>query len=224
MLSQEMLDILSKSKEWGWVLEPDAKRLLSLGGVDVPQFMWAERLSKAVEFAEGIGYPVVVKVVSPEVVHKTEAGGVAVGINNKIALGEAFHRFSGIKGFRGVLVEESISGVEMIVGSKIDYQFGPVILLGIGGTGVEIYKDTTLRMAPIKPRDVTSMLKSLKAHAFLEGYRGAEPIDMDALVRNLTAFSALIVDLGEAVTSIDMNPVFCSPTRCVVGDARIMLE
>ena len=224
MLSQEMLDILSKSKEWGWVMEPDAKRLLSLAGVEVPQFICTGNLEEAIEFAERVEYPVVVKVVSPDVVHKTEAGGVAVGINNKIALGEAFHRLSGIQGFRGVLVEESISGVEMIVGSKIDYQFGPVILLGIGGTGVEIYKDTTLRMAPIKPEDVTSMLKSLKAHKLLEGYRGAEPIALDALVRNLTAFSGLIMDLGEKVKSIDMNPVFCSPTRCVVGDARIMLE
>jgi acyl-CoA synthetase (NDP forming) len=223
MLSREILDILSRSKEWGWVLEPDAKRLLSLVGIDVPEFICTDRLNEAVEFAERIGYPVVVKVVSPQVVHKTEAGGVAVGITNKIALGEAFHRFSGIEGFRGVLVEESLSGVEMIVGSKVDYQFGPIILLGIGGTGVEIYKDTTLRMAPIEPKDVTSMLKSLKAHRLLEGYRGAEPIHLDALTRNLTAFSHLIMDLGEAVSSIDLNPVFCSPTRCVVGDARIML-
>jgi len=223
VLSQEMADILSRSKERGWVLEPDAKRLLSLGGLEVPEFIWTDRVDEAVEFAEGIGYPVVVKVVSPRVVHKTEAGGVVVGIKNKIALGEACHRLSGIEGFRGVLVEESLSGVEMIIGSKIDYQFGPVILLGIGGTGVEIYKDTALRMAPIVPKDVTSMLRSLKARELLEGYRGSKPIDLDALVGNLTAFSRLIMDLGDAVTSIDMNPVFCSPERCVVGDARIML-
>ncbi len=224
MLSHDILDILSKSEEWGWVLEPDAKRLLSLAGMDVPEFIWTDRLNEAIEFAERIGYPVVVKVVSPKVVHKTEAGGVAVGIDNKIALGEAFHRFSDIEGFTGVLVEESVSGVEMIVGSKIDYQFGPVILLGIGGTGVEIYKDTTLRMAPIGPEDVISMLNSLKAHRLLEGYRGAEPISLEELTRNLGAFSSLMMDLGEAVTSIDLNPVFCSATRCVVGDARIMLE
>jgi succinyl-CoA synthetase beta subunit len=224
MLSREILDILSRSKKWGWVLEPDAKRLLSLAGIDVPEFICTDGLNEAVEFAERIGYPVVVKVVSPQVVHKTEAGGVAVGINNKVALGEAFHRFSGIEGFRGVLVEESVSGVEMIVGSKVDYQFGPIILLGIGGTGVEIYKDTTLRMAPIEPKDVTSMLKSLKAHRLLEGYRGAEPISLEKLTRNLIAFSSLIMDLGEAVTSIDLNPVFCSPTSCVAADARIMLE
>jgi succinyl-CoA synthetase beta subunit len=224
MLNQETLDILSRSREWGWVLEPDAKRLLSLAGIDVPEFICTERLNEAVEFAERIGYPVAAKVVSPRVVHKTEAGGVVVGIDNKIALAEAFHRLSGIEGFRGMLVEESVSCVEMIIGSKIDYQFGPVILFGIGGTGVEIYKDTTIRMAPIEPKDVTSMLKSLKAHRLLEGYRGAEPISLEKLSQNLMAFSSLIMDLGEAATSIDLNPVFCSPTRCVVADARIMLE
>ena len=223
MLNQEILDIIFRSKEWGWVLEPDAKRLLSLAGIDVPKFIWADRLNEAIEFAERIGYPVIAKVVSPQVVHKTEAGGVVVAIDNKIALAEAFHRLSSIDGATGVLVEESVSGVEMIVGSKNDYQFGPVILFGIGGTGVEIYKDTTIRMAPIKAKDVNSMLKSLKAHKLLEGYRGAKPISLEKLTQNLMAFSSLIMDLGESATSIDLNPVFCSPTRCVVADARIML-
>jgi len=224
VLNREILDILAGSKEWGWVLEPDAKRILSLSGLDVPQFTCTDRLNEAVEFAERIGYPVVAKVVSPQVVHKTESGGVMAGIENKIALAEAFHRFSGIEGFRGVLVEESLSGVEMIVGSKVDYQFGPILLLGIGGTGVEIYKDATLRMAPIREKDVTSMLRSLRAHRLLEGYRGAEPINLEKLTRNLMAFSALIMELSESVTSIDLNPVFCSPAGCVAADARIMLE
>jgi len=224
MLSQNILDILSKSKEWGWVLEPDAKRLLAQAGIGVPEFIWTDSLKEAVAFAEKIGYPVVAKIVSPKVIHKTESGGVALGIDNKIALGEAFHRFSDMDGFRGVLVEETVSGAEMIVGAKNDYQFGPVILLGVGGTGVEIYKDTTLRMAPIAPKDVESMLKSLKAHKLLEGYRGAEPVSLEALTRMLTSFSTLVMDLGEEVASIDLNPVMCSAKRCVVADARIMLK
>jgi len=223
MLNREIYAILSRSKEWGWVLEPDAKRVLSLAGIDVPIFSCSDRLDELVGFAEKTGYPVVAKVVSPRVVHKTEAGGVVVGIENKIALAEAFHRLSAIDGFRGVMVEESLSGMEIIIGSKIDDQFGPVILFGIGGTGVEIYKDTTIRMAPIEPKDVASMLRSLKAHRLLEGYRGAEPISLEELTRNLMAFSSLIMELGEAITSIDLNPVFCSARRCVVGDARIML-
>lgn len=223
MLNQEILDILSRSREWGWVLEPDAKQVLSLAGVDVPRFICTDGLDEAVSFAERIGYPVAAKVVSPHIVHKTEAGGVVVGIDGRPALTEAFHRLGRLEGARGVLVEEGVTGVEMIIGSKIDYQFGPVILFGIGGTGVEIYKDTAIRMAPIEPSDVASMLRGLKAHRLLQGYRGAEPIELEKLTRNLMAFSSLITELGEAVTSIDLNPVFCSSTRCVVADARIML-
>jgi acetate---CoA ligase (ADP-forming) subunit beta len=223
MLNSEILEILSKSKSWGWVLEPDAKRILSLAGISVPPFIWAQNLEEALQFAEENEYPVVAKVVSPKVVHKTEVKGVALGIDNKIALAEAFHRYSSFDGARGVLVEKSIKGLEMIIGAKIDFQFGPVILMGMGGTGVEIYQDASLRMAPITPEDAVSMLEGLKAHRLLDGYRGAEPINRDALTRMLMAFSDLIMALDEKISSIDLNPVFCSAQTCVVGDARIML-
>lgn len=223
MLNSEILEILSKSKSWGWVLEPDAKRILALVGINVPPFIWAQNLEEALQFAEENEYPVVAKVVSPKVVHKTEVKGVALGIDNKIALAEAFHRYSSFDGAKGVLVEKPIEGLEMIIGAKIDFQFGPVILMGMGGTGVEIYQDASLRMAPITPEDAASMLKGLKAYRLLDGYRGAEPIDRDALTRMLMAFSDLIMALDEKVSSIDLNPVFCSAKTCVVGDARIML-
>ena len=223
MLNAEILDILSTSKSWGWVLEPDAKRILSLAGITVPRFTWAQTLEEALRFAEENGYPVVAKVVSPEVIHKTEVNGVALGIDNKIALAETFHRFSAFDGARGMLVEKPVEGIEMIIGAKFDFQFGPVILMGKGGTGVEIYKDTSIRMAPITPEDAVSMLKGLKAHRLFTGYRGADPINRNALNRTLMAFSSLIMDLGERVSSVDLNPVFCSAEDCVVGDARIIL-
>ena len=222
-MNSEILEILSKSKSWGWVLEPDAKRILSLVGINVPPFIWARTLEEALRFAEENEYPVVAKVVSPKVLHKTEVKGVALGIDNKIALAEAFHRFSSFDGAKGVLVEKSIKGLEMIIGAKIDFQFGPVILMGMGGTGVEIYQDASLRMAPITPEDAVSMLKGLKAYRLLDGYRGAEPINRDALTHMLMAFSDLIMALDEKISSIDLNPVFCSAQTCGVGDARIML-
>ncbi len=149
MLMREVRDIISSSKATGWVLEPDAKRLFSFLGLDVPRFGWAKKVEEAIQFAEEIGYPVVGKVVSPKLVHKSEKNGVEIGIDNDEKLKETFRRFSQIDGFAGMLVEEMISGVELIVGAKVDDQFGPVVLLGIGGTGVEIYKDVTLRMAPL---------------------------------------------------------------------------
>jgi acyl-CoA synthetase (NDP forming) len=121
-------------------------------------------------------------------------------------------------------VEELLSGVELILGAKRDYQFGPVMLLGIGGTGVEIYKDVTLRMVPLEERDVESMVRSLQGHALIEGYRGFAPVNIEKLNHLLLTFSELIMDLEETIESIDLNPVMCTPNKCIVADARIMLK
>lgn len=224
MLKKEMMDILSSSSKTGWVLEPEAKRLLSLTGIAIPRFLWARKEEEAIKFAEKIGYPVVAKVISPKVLHKSERNGVVVDINSDDQLIATFQRFYQIEEFAGMLVEEMVSGIELIVGGKIDYQFGPVVLLGIGGTGVEIYRDVTLRMAPLALKDIESMIKCLKAHRILEGYRGSPPIDLKELERLLLTFSDLVMDLEKFIESIDLNPVICSPSRCVVADARIMLR
>ena len=224
MLKKELKAIIMASGRWGWILEPEAKRLLSISGIDVPKFLWAKSSEEAIQFAGEIGYPVVSKLVSPKVLHKSDVDGVVVGIDSDKNLEETFHLFSSFDGFAGMLVEEMISGAELIIGSKVDYQFGPVILLGMGGTAVEIYKDTTLRMAPLKEVDVESMLKGLKAHELLKGYRGSQPVNLKELTRTLMAFSSLVMDLEGYFESIDLNPVICSSRRCIVADARIILE
>ena len=224
MLKKELKAIVTASKRWGWVLEPEAKRLLAISGIDVPKFLWAKSSDEAVQFAEKIGYPVVGKLVSPEALHKSDVGGVVVGIDSVKNLEKTFHRFSSFKDFAGMLVEEMVSGTELIAGAKMDYQFGPVILLGMGGTAVEIYKDTALRMAPLKEVDVESMVRGLQAHELLNGYRGSQPVNLKELTRTLMAFSSLVMDLEGYFESIDLNPVMCSSKRCVVADARIMLQ
>jgi len=123
-----------------------------------------------------------------------------------------------------MLVEEMVAGIEVIVGAKVDYQFGPVILLGMGGTGVEIYRDVALRMAPLAQKDAESMVGCLKARPLLDGYRGEEPANVKEIIRMLMTFSGLVMDLEPEIESIDLNPVMCSSTRCVVADARIMLK
>ncbi len=224
MLKKAMKEMLASSRERGWVMEPEAKRLFSLAGLSVPRFAVAGDLATAVLAAGKIGYPVVAKVVSPDVVHKSDVGGVVPGISTESELKKAFQRISTIKGFTGVLIEEMLSGVELIVGAKVDRQFGPVVILGIGGTGVELYDDVSIRMAPLSPSDVDSMISGLKARALLEGYRGAPPVNRRALTEMLVAFSRLVMELEVTIDSIDLNPVFCSSERCVVGDARIMLR
>lgn len=223
MLKREILDILSTSREAGWVVEPEAKRLLALAGLPVPRYGWAKNEDEAVRLAREIGYPVVAKVVSPAILHKSEWKGVAVGLEADRVVLETYGRFEGYDGFAGMLVEEMVPGLELIVGAKFDYQFGPVILLGIGGTGVEIYKDSALRMAPLRASDVRSMVRSLKARELLEGHRGAEPVNLKALADVMLAFSRLMMELEGLIESVDLNPVMCGPETCIIADARIIL-
>jgi len=224
MLSNKIRTILDSARETGWVLEPEAKRLLALAGLKVPRFTLATTPEEALQFATEIGYPLAAKVVSPKILHKSDVAGVAVGIESEEILEGAFHRFSALEGFSGMLVEEMVSGLELIIGAKIDYQFGPVILLGMGGTGVEIYKDVTMRMAPLKESDVRSMISGLRAHRLLEGFRGRPPIGMEALTRTLLDFSDLVMDVSDKIESADLNPVMCTADACIVADARILLQ
>lgn len=224
MIDKKIVSILEKSKSNGWVLEPDALSILKLAGLDVPEYTFAETAADAIAFAGKYGYPVVAKVVSPEILHKSDVGGVALGLDNDDSLKEAFDRFSRMNRFKGMVVARMLSGTELIIGAKNDAQFGPVILMGIGGVGVEIYKDTAIRMAPLKEKDVVSMVSDIKGHKLIEGFRGSQPVDMESLASMLIGFSNLAMKLKPYIESIDLNPVICSGSRCVIADARIILQ
>jgi acetate---CoA ligase (ADP-forming) subunit beta len=224
MLDPAVEKILSDSRSRGWVLEPDAKLIMRQAGLTVPEYRFAGTIDAALQSARELGYPLAAKVVSPAVLHKTEVKGVALGIDKDQALQEVFARFSKMEAFAGVHLEKMASGVELIVGAKIDEHFGPVILMGLGGTGVEIYQDVAIRMAPLVPADVKSMLLSLKGRPLLEGFRGGEVVSQAKLTQTLINFSKLVVDLQAAIESIDLNPVLCSAEACVVADARIILN
>lgn len=223
MLNSEILEIIETSNAQGWVMEPEAKKIFSLAGIEVPCFKWAKGLEEALSFANHIGYPVVAKIVSPAIIHKSEKGGVIPNIKDGSHLHEVFSRFSLIDKFAGILIEERLEGVELIIGGKMDYQFGPIVLMGIGGTAAEIYRDTSLRMAPLKRRDVVSMVEGLKSHQLLQGFRGSRPINLEKLSSMMIAFSTLLMELKDHVESIDLNPVMCTEDNCIVADARIML-
>ena len=224
MLNKTAAAILEESKKYGWVLEPDAKRLFAAAGFDVPRFEWVRTADESVAAGDRIGWPVVAKIVSRDVIHKSDAGGVEVGIEGPEAMREVFGRFSGIKGFEGVLVEEMLPGMELIVGGKIDRQFGAVVLVGIGGIGVEIYKDTAIRMAPVTEDNVESMIDDITAGSLLRGYRGSAGIDIPGLKRLIAGFSTLVMEMAGEIESVDLNPVLCTEERCVIADARIILK
>ncbi len=193
MLSAEIVDIIAAARNHGWVLEPEALRLLAAAGVPVPRCAWVKSETQAREAAAGIGYPVVAKVVSPKVMHKSDVQGVQPGIPDAESLASVYDRFSRLPAFDGVVVAEMLSGRELIVGAKIDFQFGPVILLGIGGTAVEIYNDTVTRMAPLKARDVESMLTCLRGSRLLTGYRGFAAVNIPKLTKMMLAFSDVVM-------------------------------
>lgn len=223
MLTDEMRQILRQAGPAGWVIEPLAKRFLQKAGLSVPKFTWARTLEEAIVYAQEIGWPVAAKVVSPAVVHKSDAGGVSVGLSGPEELAAAWRHFETLAEFDGALIEEMVAGVELIVGARYDLQFGPVVLAGLGGTAVEVYRDVALRMAPLTRDEARSMLLGLQGAELLRGHRGSEGVDLEAVAGLVADFSELIMDLGDRVESIDLNPVMCTAEGCAIADARIML-
>ena len=223
MLKTRIKTVMDASCTRGWVSEPDAKSLLAEVGLTVPRFTTVTEPGGIQSAAAEIGFPVAAKVVSTRILHKSDLGGVKTNITGPEELAAVFEKFRRMDGFQAMLIEEMVSGLELIIGAKIDEQFGPVVMLGMGGTGVEIYQDISLRMAPIGAEDVASMIKGLKGGRLLSGYRGGVVVNRDELTRTLICFSEFVMAAAEIIESIDLNPVMCSAERCVVADARIIL-
>ena len=224
MLEKNSKEIIAKSKSLGWVLEPDAKALMKLQGLDIPDFVLTHSFEEADQFLKKSGCMVVAKAVSRKILHKTEHRAVVTGISSSDHLESEMARLQKLDGCENILVEQMVQGIEVIVGAKNDFQFGPVIVFGIGGTAVEIYNDTAIRMAPLKPSDLSSMVESLKARDLLLGYRGRAGVNMEILTHLMINFSDLIMELENDIESVDLNPVICTKDQCVVVDARIMLQ
>jgi len=222
MIDVKVKEIINSSKNYGWILEQDAKFILKTYGIKVPDYKFSKTFKDALEFSQN-NYPVVCKVVSPDIVHKSDVGGVIVGIKNDNELKDAFEKLSELKGFKGCLIEKMVQGMELIIGAKNDAQFGPVVLVGMGGVSVEIYKDSAIRMAPLTENDIEKMLESLKCYPLLKGYRGNKGINIEKLKEILLKFSKILIDLQPYFESIDLNPVICSENECFVADARIIL-
>jgi succinyl-CoA synthetase beta subunit len=223
MLKTRIKTVMDASRTRGWVSEPDAKSLLAEAGLTVPRFTTVTDPGGIQSAAAEIGFPVAAKVVSTRILHKSDLGGVKTNITGPEELAAVFEKFRRMDGFQAMLIEEMVSGLELIIGAKIDDQFGPVVMLGMGGTGVEIYQDISLRMAPIGAEDVASMIKGLKGGRLLSGYRGGVVVNLNELTRTLIRFSEFVMAVAEMIESIDLNPVMCSAERCVVADARIIL-
>lgn len=208
----------------------DARSLLRQLGVPLNRVSLVRNASQARAFARKIGYPVALKVVSPQISHKTEVGGVRINITSEKELASAYREMESrvrkampearITGF---LVEEMVSGLELIIGSSKDPQFGRMIMLGLGGIFVEVFKDVVFRLAPITEKDALEMIHELKGRALLEGARGKKPVDKKKLAGILLKVSRGL-EAHPEIAELDINPLIATDTGFKAVDARIFLN
>jgi len=213
------------------LLETEAKTICAEYVIPVTEFKLAKNEKEAAKFAGQIGFPVVLKIVSPDIIHKSDAGGVMVNLKSATEVRGAYgkilenaKKYSSSAKIVGVLVQEMApQSTEVIVGAIKDPQFGQTLMFGLGGIFVELLKDVTFRIAPITREEAWEMITEVKAYPLLKGYRNIPPADIDAIVTILVNTSELIMDYPE-IKELDLNPVMAYAKGAKTVDARIILE
>ncbi len=224
--------IIDRARQQGRTVlsEIEAKQLLAEAGISVVEARLAKRQDEAVALAKEFGYPVALKIVSPQITHKSDVGGVQLNLGTAEEVTAAFdaivssaERATPDAPIEGVSVQRMAEpGIEVIVGMTMDAQFGPVLMFGLGGVLVEVLKDVAFRVVPITARDARQMVRDIQGFPILQGYRGQEPADLEALETLLLKLSAFIEGHAE-VAELDLNPIFAYPDGAVAVDARIVL-
>ncbi len=208
--------------------EVETKKLLREYGIPFPKNAVAKTVEEAVKYSNEIGYPVVMKIVSPDIIHKTDVGGVVVGISNAEEAKSAFEAImKNVKEkapnakIEGVLIEEMIQGGhEVIIGGLRDNTFGPLVMFGgVGGIFVELFEDVSFRLAPVNHSEALEMIKETRGYKILQGYRGMPPGDLDGLADLIVKIS-MIMDKHSEILELDLNPVRVFSDRVVVLDAK----
>jgi 3-hydroxypropionyl-CoA synthetase (ADP-forming) len=227
---QKIQSIVESSKGNPKVItEESSKEILSEYGIKVPHYALVTNTDEAVQKSKEIGFPLVAKIVSADILHKTDVGGVKVGLNSedevKKTFDDMFYRLKEKFDVKGVLLEKMVpNGVELIIGLQNDSQFGPSIMVGLGGIYTELFKDVSFRVLPITKNDALKMLESLRGKEILRGFRGSKPINMDMLSEAIVNIGTLGVDMAGKYESIDFNPVVLYPDGYFVVDAKIILK
>ena len=209
------------------LFEDEGGALLREAGIPVNRCLVAADEAGAIAAAQEVGFPVVLKVRSAAIAHKTDVGGVKLGLADPAAVSAAYkeimEKVSSIDGAAQVTVQAMAPpGVELFIGMTTEPQFGPVMAFGLGGTFLELFKDTTFRLIPLQEKDAADMLTAIKGSKILEGYRGQPPVDKEALKGMLLSLSK-VVESTPQIKEIDLNPVFAYPDGALAVDARIVL-
>jgi len=211
--------------------EFESKRILKQMGISVVETKLAKTQREAVSFSQKMGFPVVLKIASPDVIHKSDSGGVKLSLNNAAEVKKAYDEIlKKVKrqypkaAVHGVSVQKMVRpGTEVIIGTSQDPQFGPVIMFGLGGIFVELLKDVSFRVIPVKRKDAQEMIEEIKGYPLLQGYRGKEPASLTALVEIILKVSEF-VEQNSQIKELELNPVFAYRNKAVAVDARIILE
>ena len=228
----EVKRIIERAKQEGRsLLEHEAKAIVESYGIRVTKVQVTHSIDEAIRAAEEIGYPVVLKIVSPDIIHKSDVGGVIVNIKDPEGVKEAYERIlTNVKQKMpdakvvGILVQEfAPQGLEVIIGLIRDPQFGPTVMFGLGGIFVEIFKDVSFRIAPLTEQDAEDMINEIRAKPLLYGYRGSEPVDVDAIKDALIKTGRMGLEIEE-IAEMDLNPTMVYPNGIKVVDARIILR
>jgi acetyl coenzyme A synthetase (ADP forming)-like protein len=227
---RKVLDAVKAEKRMS-LTAPEGKLVCDAYGIPVPREGVASSAADTAKLAEGMGFPVVMKIVSPDILHKTEAGGVIVGVKDAAAAREGYDKIlANAKKYKadakieGVQVQQMLSGgTEVIVGAITDDSFGKLVAFGLGGVLVEVLKDVTFRLAPATKQDALSMLDGIQAAEMLHGVRGGDPVSRDALADVIVKVSQLVSDFPE-ISELDLNPVFATKNGAIAADVRIVLD
>ncbi len=211
--------------------EFESKKILKQAGISVVETKLAKTQKEAVSLSQKMGFPIALKIASPEVIHKSDSGGVKLSLNNVSEVKKAYDEIlKKVKKqypdavIHGVSVQKMVRpGTEVIVGVSKDPQFGPVIMFGLGGIFVEVLKDVTFRVIPVEQRDAREMIKEVKGYPLLQGYRGKESANISALVEIILKISKLIEE-NPHIKELELNPIFVYRDKAVGVDARIILE
>lgn len=221
----------ARSEKRTYLLENESKTIMQTYKIPVTKFTVAETEDAAVKAAEKIGYPVVLKILSPDVIHKSDVGGVLININTPDEVRKGYQsivknvqKHKSNARINGIFVEEfAPKGIEVIIGALKDSQFGPALMFGLGGIFVEVLKDVSFRVAPITKFDAKEMIQEIKGYPILTGIRGQKASDVPALENILLQVSKLVMDYP-VINQLDLNPVFSYPKGAKCVDARIILE
>lgn len=229
-MTDKIKEIFEKIKDDGRtaLLEHEAKTILKKIGVNIPPSKIVNTEADALKTANEFGLPVVMKLMSPQVLHKTDMGAVVVGLDTEEKVQATYQdfmkRFSDVD-VAGVLVEKMVKpGIELIVGTQIDKTFGPVILVGPGGIFVEALKDVVFRMCPSSKEDALSAIDEIKTQKLLNGFRGMPKVDRDALARLVEDLSKLAWEYKDYIDEMDINPIIANEDGLFPVDARIILK